>query len=374
MSITHSTTKLPGDRGYADDWNADHIVTDESKPKNFTTLIVAASNSLDTTRADYVCDGVDDQDEINAAITALPVQGGRVSLLEGTYQITDSIVFDKDNVTLQGVGIASRIQTVEDIKMLTATSKSDIGIMNLWIEGIVSQLNNYAVWFETTDNVLITECLIQNSGATNIFFSVSTKNTIISNNFILSAVRIGVAIASSSKTTIENNIISDNGNEGIAVSNSENILINSNLIKSNGFDGILLFQNSNNSAVVGNVCTDNGLVMTYSGIHLADSNGCTVIGNISYNNGFHGIELYDFDDSSINGNTTRNNAHDGMNITNTDNSIFSANRSGGNGGYGVNIVDVGSDNNIVVSNNLLGNTTGSLSDSGTGTEAAHNKI
>jgi hypothetical protein len=49
------------------------------------TVIVAASNSKSTTAADYVCDGLADEVQIESAIADLPSGGGRVLLLEGTY-------------------------------------------------------------------------------------------------------------------------------------------------------------------------------------------------------------------------------------------------------------------------------------------------
>lgn len=61
-------------------------------------LTVAADRA-----ADYVCDGIDDQVQINAAIAALPSVGGTV-LLSGPLSINDSIVCGKTSVTLDGEG------------------------------------------------------------------------------------------------------------------------------------------------------------------------------------------------------------------------------------------------------------------------------
>ncbi|RLC39843.1 MAG: hypothetical protein DRH33_01795, partial [Candidatus Nealsonbacteria bacterium] len=62
-------------------------LTDKKGP----TIIVAASDSTSTSRADYVCDGTDDQVEINNAINSLPPGiGGTVLLLEGTYYISST--------------------------------------------------------------------------------------------------------------------------------------------------------------------------------------------------------------------------------------------------------------------------------------------
>lgn len=70
------------------------------------TFIVAASDSLHKERADYVCNGTDDQVEIQTAIDALPVGGGKVILLEGTYNISSDLTLDSK---LEGMGLRSSI-------------------------------------------------------------------------------------------------------------------------------------------------------------------------------------------------------------------------------------------------------------------------
>ena len=58
------------------------------------TLIVAASDSLHSERADYICDGVNDGVEIQAAIDRCPATGGTVELMEGSYTVR-SVTIDK---------------------------------------------------------------------------------------------------------------------------------------------------------------------------------------------------------------------------------------------------------------------------------------
>ena len=65
------------------------------------TFLVAASDARDQIKAvaDYVCDGVDDHVEINAAwvaVQALNIGGGRVVLSAGTFLITDGVVVNPD--------------------------------------------------------------------------------------------------------------------------------------------------------------------------------------------------------------------------------------------------------------------------------------
>jgi hypothetical protein len=55
-------------------------------------------------RADYVCDGVDDQIEIQQAIDALPADGGGVVLLDGTFELSAQITRAIDNISISGQG------------------------------------------------------------------------------------------------------------------------------------------------------------------------------------------------------------------------------------------------------------------------------
>lgn len=70
------------------------------------TIFVAASDALQKTKdgANYVCDGVADEVEINAAFADLPVAGGRVVLSEGNFDITTKVNFPVKDIIFQGLG------------------------------------------------------------------------------------------------------------------------------------------------------------------------------------------------------------------------------------------------------------------------------
>jgi hypothetical protein len=73
------------------------------------TVIVAAYNSLNK-KADFVCDGVNDEATIYAAQHSLPDSGGTVLLRQGTYAIHDTVRLDKSFVRFVGEGMwATRI-------------------------------------------------------------------------------------------------------------------------------------------------------------------------------------------------------------------------------------------------------------------------
>jgi hypothetical protein len=70
-------------------------------------LTIAAADTADKSTANYICDGVADEVEINAAIGDM-AGGGTITLLAGTYNINAPIVISIDNldngITIRGVG------------------------------------------------------------------------------------------------------------------------------------------------------------------------------------------------------------------------------------------------------------------------------
>jgi len=159
MAIRHSTTATSGARGMASDWNADHVIDDETKALRSATFIVAASDSLDSERADYICDGTADQSEINQAINALPATGGKVILLEGTYNITASVSL-KAYASLEGQGRGSLIKltsgTAGNIDLVSVSNVSYVSIASLAIDGNSGATvgNNYGLRFWGNYNYL----------------------------------------------------------------------------------------------------------------------------------------------------------------------------------------------------------------------------
>jgi len=60
-------------------------------------------------RADYICDGVNDHIEIQAALDALPATGGCISLLDGTYALGAQVARAIDDVKFIGCGASTLI-------------------------------------------------------------------------------------------------------------------------------------------------------------------------------------------------------------------------------------------------------------------------
>lgn len=98
------------------DWNITTHDTDSNTNTNITDnliteieksaiIIVAASDStiFDKEQADFIADGIDDQVTIQAAIDALPACGGKILLMEGTFNIS-ATVYLRSNMIIEGEG------------------------------------------------------------------------------------------------------------------------------------------------------------------------------------------------------------------------------------------------------------------------------
>lgn len=275
------------------------------------TFIVAAYNSIGSNsngvacdglggacsnpRADYTCDGSDDQYVINRAINELPVNGGMVYLLEGTYNISSNnvgsplqegpgVVLDRNSLTLMGAGGAtvlkinhpsgSFVSGVEVLRVPSTHSSSiqDILITQLTIDGNNKIGDTYSnqgislyggatgiknvridkVWVKEIDghgiyalnkaeNITVTDSFIRNNAGygVNIVCNLATdtnRRVYITGNSIRDNSRAGVRIwgTGNSEDSIQRNNIISNGQSGIALSAAAYATVGGNNIAANG--------------------------------------------------------------------------------------------------------------------------------------------
>ena len=80
-------------------------------------------------------DGSGDYNDIQAAIDALPADGGSIFIKCGTYTITSTININKDNIAISGAGKCTKIITTSNIPMISCANHAYFTIKNLWIYG-----------------------------------------------------------------------------------------------------------------------------------------------------------------------------------------------------------------------------------------------
>lgn len=294
------------------------------------TRIVAASNSLDKTRADYVCDGVDDQQEIQQAIDDLPSSGGSVYLLEGTYNISAPIEINKSNVTLIGTGAATVLNLTTDdaiqafnvsriiLSQLRIKYNGNRGCLfdqtnyslleKLWLEGckmkiVASNFNTFTENFfsppsggafrieNSSYNIIHNNIFTTTGGWGAVDISSSCNNIVIGNIMKFdSKDNRGIRLYDSSHNIIIANRIS-NVTEGINCNNySSDNIFNSNIISEGEYNGINFFGYVHRQIVSSNFISDfeeNGIYLEPDPDKVSNS---LFVGNILYNNQKNGIK------------------------------------------------------------------------------------
>lgn len=155
--------------------NACQTSDTENPPTPTIKVVVASYNSADAEiQVDFVSDGTDDQEEIQAAINALPVWGGKVTLPEGTFFFgVGSGITLRSHITLEGQGSKTILKRtgggglglIRDEPGIT-----DIIIKNLSIDGnqsVPPPANRYpsGIALKYVDGGLIEDVLIKNVGS-----------------------------------------------------------------------------------------------------------------------------------------------------------------------------------------------------------------
>ena len=189
---------------------------------------------------DYLCDGVADDIEINAAITALPANSGEILILDGTYNITAAILIEsRNNVSIRGNGNATILKRMYD-SMYVPSVAPDLGVITLYTASYCSikdlQIDGNKATYSYKDNNAI-------------YLSQSSNNNVITGSHCY------------------------NNGYGIRISKSSNNVTTGNLCSYNDY-GIQLYQ-SKKSVITGNHCYDNGY-----GIYLSASNNNVITGNL----------------------------------------------------------------------------------------------
>ncbi len=138
--------------------NGDVITTGRVIAKTTNSLLVAAFDApqriIDV--ADYVCDGVDDDVQILAAIAASPAYpiGAKIVLSEGNFYLSSSIALTRGSISIEGAGKGVTILNmtpgsasvdsvnVDAITLTAGTVQWDVRLSNFTIEGNAADFLN----------------------------------------------------------------------------------------------------------------------------------------------------------------------------------------------------------------------------------------
>jgi len=358
------------------------------------TVIVASKTSRKAGIADYRCDGLDDQVEIQKAIDEVAdLGGGTVFLMEGTYNINTTGLTEpaygeeyalliRSKVRLKGAGMnATKLFLVDGANANPIGGESpisDVIIEDLEIDGNRAKQTEAgrAIILRNVNRVIVRRCYIHNAlrNAVEIvaWGGEQSRNVLIEGIIGINNGYGGIWLCTIENALILNNYFRDCGKNGIEIDIhevtgivSKNIVIANNLCIYNYDGGICL--NSTSGAdvrsireivIANNVCLD-----TYGG----EPPGAGI-----------GVEWYSgypepaFSHISIIGNVCRENIWDGIHIFHCDNVIAAGNVCNDNGEYGID-EDTAGDYNLIHGNICRGNTVGAIRVTGVNTISADNR-
>ena len=337
-----------------------------------TRFVIGTSTSGWTADdCDYFCDGISDEVEINAAITALPADGGEVLILDGTYAITNAIkITSRNNVSIRGNGNATILKRMYNTILIELTTATYCIIKDLQIDGnraTYTDSSNSGIFLYLSDNNTVTGNTSNNNSYDGIYLKDSNNNTVTGNTSNNNGK--GIELSQSDNSTVTGNTSNNNGNYGIHLEFADNNTITGNASNNNGVYGIRLYL-SENSTITANISDNNayyGIYLKYienstvtgntsnnnarTGIYLDSFNNSTITANISNNNSNYGIDLSQSENSTITANISNNNAREGIYLDRFNNSTITGNTSNNNGDAGILLDDC--NRNTVTANNCI---------------------
>ena len=255
--------------------------------KPYATIVIAASDSTaaDKASADFVCDGVADNVEIQAAFDAIDTNagmvGGKVLLLEGTFSIAAGVEVNGRRASLEGMGHGT---------ILDASGSFDAGVKGstvIHMPGLWTGIKNLeiiggtglrCVFFRNKyDNYALGLSVL--GGAEGISHDGPGGGALIVGNFVRSQTTAGIVLGVNGD---ERWVVAHNSVEGAQagiVCNAGRGIIQSNVVWASTTDGITL--NGDNNLCTGNVCDTNGAYGIKVG---ATATNARVAGNFLRNN------------------------------------------------------------------------------------------
>lgn len=370
------------------------------------TFMVAADNAPQNQKdvADYVCDGLDDQIPINAAIAALGASGGIVLLSEGLFTITNKIAM-ATLVSLVGSGkfsteIKIETDTALNFSAIDCTDCNYTKVANLKINGNAPQSTAYhhgVLYASSGGDNLVIDCHITlfeekaGNGGNGINMLTGTDNSIIDCK-IDNCDLCGVYVASGYDAMvlgcrIDDNLIGvlDKGIDGL-IANNKAIGNDVNFYLYGATYSRLIGNLSKNSLGVtygGSIQIDNGTTKSIIcnnviresanvGIYIEDMDNCILEDNYIYLSGKHGMHIKTSDHNLIEGNYSFDNGTDLVNTysgfyveSGVSNALISnISRGAVNQMYGI-VIGGGASDTLVTQNDLFSSgATANLSGSG----------
>ena len=176
-----------------------------SKPTFVKPILVGLVGTAEAVTADYICDGTDDQAQLQAALNALPASGGELVLLAGTYSVSATVTLPINNIKVSGLGDSTYVTYDASTPVFSAAGKTgctfsdfktDAGWLTLGTNTALINMNNNGTRTSTINGVTLSA---NSANATGYF----------SGNTLISTVATGTPPLTVNSTTNVTNLNAD---------------------------------------------------------------------------------------------------------------------------------------------------------------------
>jgi parallel beta-helix repeat protein len=339
---TFPASPVEGQMFYRSDTRQVYVYTGSrwQADRTTATLIVAASDSANKEKADYICTGTNDDVMIETAIAALPAGGGILHLLEGTYNISNEVNITS-NVKMVGAGPSTVLKLAAvgtTMDVIDVASAQNVIISSLRVDGTSgtggTQNGIYFASTAASSSVVAVEVHnMRNDG----FKMGAPKSITIKDSIFRNNIGNGINIYDGSYGQVVNNISRYNGLSGLYSSGgAENWVIDSNIF-SNNTTGIWVQDSWRN------IISNNQSVLNTQGFFSSDCSYSQIIGNRFGDNISSGINFGGYY-NSISDNQVIGNGVGIYTRGNTWDNNFSSNHIMENTDYALNITNTWTSN------------------------------
>ncbi len=268
-------------------------------PHTATYVVGSSVSGYTENDVDYLCDGVDDHEQIQAAIEALPEGGGRIVLLEGTYNLNAQITITKSNLTLEGMGESTVLSNSAQIHTIRGDNLSHVHIKRMRLVNSPTAGASTVMLKYTTDST-VEDCVIEGGTGDCLAFEESCSYITAVNNCLINGTRVGLmCYRSTHHIAVINNKIEACG-DGIRLwYGTEHCILRGNKIS--GCTKAVYVCSADYNSISNNYCesndvgiytqgvynklSDNILPENNTGIHVYD-NKSQITGNLCYKSSY----------------------------------------------------------------------------------------
>jgi parallel beta-helix repeat protein len=246
-------------------------------------ILVAASDAPEIVQAatDYVCDGADDEVEINLALLA----GKVVRLSEGNFSVGDNINMTLAGQALIGAGMGATVITADSGHADEAINLSAGDYMRISDLSLVLTDQGAFDGIDVatgSDYPIIERVLVDGAGALGIDLNASDHAT-VRDCIVTNSTLSGISAGAGDNALIEGNRVLDNVRNGIVLSAAVAPVVRGNIVTGNDsadaatYDGIVTVGATTTAIIADNIVNGND---GYQISIAASAVSCLVTGNV----------------------------------------------------------------------------------------------